>query len=76
MGSVGDSYDNALAESFFSGFKREAVDNEHFATKAEARAASFSWLTWYNTARLHSSLGNCPPVEFEERLFDRRPAAA
>ena len=37
MGTVGDSYDNAMAESFFAGFKREVIDGEHFATRADAR---------------------------------------
>ena len=68
MGTVGDSYDNAMAESFFSGFKREVIDGEHFATRAEARAQIFTWLNWYNRTRLHSSIGNCPPVEYEQHL--------
>jgi transposase InsO family protein len=68
MGTVGDSYDNAMAESFFSGFKREVIDGEHFATRAQARIQIFSWLNWYNRTRLHSSIGNCPPVEYEQHL--------
>ncbi len=69
MGSVGDSYDNAMAEAIWAGFKREAVDGEHFATKADARAAIFAWVVWYNTTRLHSSLGQRPPVEYEQSLL-------
>ena len=68
MGTVGDSYDNAMAESFFAGFKREAIDGEHYATRADARAAIFAWLNWYNQTRLHSSIGNCPPAEYEQHL--------
>ena len=68
MGTVGDSYDNAMAESFFSGFKREVIDGEHFATRADARKEIFSWLNWYNQARLHSSIGNTPPAEYEQQL--------
>jgi putative transposase len=66
MGTVGDSYDciNAMAESFFASLKRELVDDEHFATRAEARAAVFEWLIWYNADRLHSSLQYGPPVEY------------
>lgn len=71
MGTVGDSYDNAMAESFFSSFKREVVDGEHFATRAEARAEIFAWLNWYNTIRLHSSLDFCPPIEYEEHLAEQ-----
>lgn len=68
MGTVGDSYDNAMAESFFAGFKREVIDGEHFATRAEARNAIFTWLNWYNQTRLHSSIGNHPPAEYEQHL--------
>jgi transposase InsO family protein len=75
MGSVGDSYDNAMAESFFAGFKREAVDGEHFATKTEARAAVFEWTIWYNTTRLHSALDYRPPVEYERHLTEQLLAA-
>ena len=65
MGTVGDSYDNAMAESFFASFKREVVDGEHFATRAEARAEIFAWCVWYNSTRLHTSIGNRPPIEYE-----------
>jgi transposase InsO family protein len=75
MGTVGDSYDNAMAESFFGSFKREVVDGEHYATKAEARAAVFEWLAWYNGTRLHSALDHSPPIEFEEQLKSRSIAA-
>jgi len=75
MGSVGDSYDNAQAESVWSGFKREAIDGEHFATKAEARRAIFSWIVWYNSTRLHTSIGMRPPIEFERHLQEAALAA-
>jgi hypothetical protein len=65
MGSVGDSYDNAMAESFWSSLKRELVDDAHFHTKEEARRAIFEWIIWYNTERLHSSLDYKSPQEFE-----------
>jgi transposase InsO family protein len=68
MGTVGDSYDNAMAESFFSGFKREVIDGEHYTTRADARAEIFTWLNWYNQTRLHSSIGYCPPAEYEQQL--------
>lgn len=68
MGTIGDSYDNAKAESFFASFKRELVDHAHFATKAEARIAIFAWLAWYNQERLHTSLQMQPPVEYEHQL--------
>jgi hypothetical protein len=68
MGTVGDSYNNAMAESFFASLKRELVDDEHFATRAEARAAVFEWLIWYNNDRLHSALQYRPTVEYEQHL--------
>ena len=69
MGSVGDSYDNAMAESFWSSLKRELVDDAHFTTKEEARRAIFEWIIWYNNERLHSSLGYKSPREFEASLY-------
>jgi transposase InsO family protein len=75
MGTVGDSYDNAMAESFFASFKREVVDGEHFATRAEARAEIFAWCVWYNTTRLHTSIGNRPPIEYEAHLTNQQLAA-
>ncbi len=66
MGTVGDSYDNAMAESLWSSLKRELVDDTYFATKEEARLAIFEWMVWYNTERLHSSLDYMSPREYEE----------
>ena len=63
MGTVGDSYDNAMAESFWSSLKRELVDDAYFATKEDARLAIFEWVMWYNNERLHSSLGYASPQE-------------
>lgn len=74
MGTVGDSYDNAMAESFWSSLKRELVDDVHFATKEEARLAIFEWVIWYNNERLHSSLGYASPQEFEESWGNQEAA--
>jgi transposase InsO family protein len=57
MGTVGDSYDNAMAESFWASLKRELVDDAHYRTKEEAWTAIFEWLVWYRRERLHSSIG-------------------
>lgn len=65
MGSVGDSYDNAMAESLWASLKREATEYCHFTTQDEARQVVFQWLTWYNNSRLHSSIGYMPPAEFD-----------
>jgi putative transposase len=68
VGSRGDSYDNAMAESFWASLKRELVDWSHFATHAEARAAVFEWINWYNHERLHTSLQMQSPHDFEQTL--------
>ncbi|GAA1125726.1 IS3 family transposase [Kitasatospora arboriphila] len=66
MGRVGSSYDNALAESFWQGLKREAMQ-EAFATVRQAGPEIFQWLTYDNARRRHSSLGHLSPVEFEQQ---------
>ncbi|MFI1183613.1 IS3 family transposase [Streptomyces sp. NPDC020799] len=66
MGRVGSSYDNALAESFWQGLKREAIPGV-FATVSQARLEIFQWLTYYNARRRHSSLGYLSPIEFERQ---------
>lgn len=69
MGSVGDCFDNAMAESFFASLECELLDRNHFLTRDEARAAVFAWIEgWYNPHRRHSSLGYLSPHEFERRF--------
>lgn len=66
MGSVGDAYDNAMAESFFSTLEAELLSRRQFASQAEARMACFSYVEgWYNPVRLHSSLGYRSPMAYE-----------
>lgn len=66
-GRTGVCWDNAVAESFWESLKRECIQGRIFATRAEARRAIFKWINWYNTARLHTSLDDLPPVEWEQR---------
>jgi hypothetical protein len=69
MGSVGDAYDNAMAESFFASLECEVLDRNHFRTREEARTAVFSWIEgWYNPHRRHSSLGYLSPKQFEREF--------
>ncbi len=69
MGSVGDAYHNALAESFFSSLECEVLDRNHFRTREEARTAVFSWIEgWYNPHRRHSSLEYLSPEQFEQEF--------
>ena len=68
MGSVGDAYDNAMAESFFATLERELLNRRRFQTQVEARLAVFEWLEgWYNPHRRHSSLGYLSPINYERR---------
>lgn len=68
MGTVGDAYDNAMAESFFASLECELLDRRAFKTKTEARLALFTWIEgWYNPRRRHSALGYLSPMNFEEK---------
>lgn len=68
MGSVGDCFDNAMAESFFATLECELLMRSRFKTVAEAQRAVFSFIEgWYNPRRRHSALGYLSPAEFERR---------
>ena len=68
MGTVGDAYDNAMAESFFASLECELIDRRVWQTKKQARLAIFTWIeSWYNPRRRHSGLGQISPIEFERR---------
>ena len=67
MGSVGDAYDNAMAESFFSTLECELLARRRFRSQAEARMACFSYIEGlYNPLRRHSPLGYRSPVVHEQ----------
>jgi putative transposase len=66
MGSVGDAYDNAMAESFFASLECELINRHSWPTKRDARLAVFTWIEgWYNLRRRHSALNYQSPVKFE-----------
>jgi putative transposase len=68
MGSVGDCFDNAMAESFFATLECELIDRRSFKTQAEARMAIFEFIEgWYNPHRRHSSLGQQSPLNYERK---------
>ncbi|MEX2151089.1 MAG: IS3 family transposase, partial [Steroidobacteraceae bacterium] len=70
MGTVGDAYDNAMAESVFASLEKELLKHRRFKSKAEARMALFEWIEgWYNPHRRHSSIGRLSPNNFERRLL-------
>ena len=69
MSRKGNCYDNAFIESFWSTLKYELVYHHRFATRAEARTAIFDYIeTFYNRTRLHSSLANLSPINYEAKL--------
>lgn len=75
IGSIGDAYDNALAESTIGLFKNEAIrDGSPFRTGPlrtidDVEWVTAGWVDWYNNRRLHSTLGNIPPEEYESAYY-------
>ena len=65
VGSVGDAYDNALAESFVDSYKTELIADRVWCSRAQVEIATVEYVGWFNHDRLHESLGDIPPVEFE-----------
>ncbi len=69
-GSVGDAYDNAMAEAFFATLECELLDRRSFRSQAEARIAVFHFIKgFYNPTRRHSALGYLSPIEYEARAM-------
>ena len=66
IGSVGDAFDNALAESFVDSFKTELIRDRVWKTISQLELAIVEYVAWFNTERLHTSLGGVPPAEYEE----------
>lgn len=75
IGSIGDAYDNALAESTIGLFKNEAIRDDSPFRNGPLRVVgdvewvTAEWVDWYNSRRLHSTLGNVPPDEFEATYY-------
>ena len=66
IGTVGDAYDNALAESFVDSYKTELIADRVWRSQTQVEFATVEWVAWFNHDRLHESLGDIPPVEFEQ----------
>ena len=75
IGSVGDAYDNAMAESFVDSFKTELIADRVWRTRSQLELAIVAYVAWFNHHRLHSALGDIPPAE-HELLHEFRYAAA
>jgi putative transposase len=66
MGSVGDAFDNAVAESFFGTLQLELLDRQHWQSRHQLAAAIFEWIEcFYNPQRRHSSVGMLSPIDYE-----------
>jgi putative transposase len=65
IGSVGDAYDNSMAESFVDSFKTELIRDRVWRTRTQLELAIVEYVGWFNNDRLHESLGDLPPAEFE-----------
>ena len=74
MGRVGDSLDNAVAESFFATLKREL--GGRWASVEQARLAVSSWIAFYNHRRRHSAIGYHSPIGYERITAQQQPDAA
>ncbi len=71
VGSVGDSYDNALAESIIGLFKTEVINFlGPWKSMSQVEWETLKWVDWYNTERLHSAIGYVTPQEAEEAFYD------
>ena len=70
MGSVGDSYDNALAETIIGLYKAELIHRRSPWRSLDAvEYATLEWVDWFNHRRLLEPIGNIPPAELEERYY-------
>jgi putative transposase len=70
IGTVGDALDNALAESYVDSYKTELIADRVWRSQAQVELATVAWVAWFNHDRLHSSLGDIPPVEYERLHAD------
>jgi putative transposase len=76
VGSKGDSYDNALAESVNSLYKAELIGPGAWGSVAEVELATAAWVHWWNHRRLHSACDHRPPVEYEAAWAAARSLAS
>ena len=77
VGSIGDSYDNALAESVIGLYKTELIRRRGPWRHIEAvEFATLEWIDWFNNRRLLEPIGNIPPVEFEAAYYQHQDAPA
>ena len=77
VGSVGDSYDNALAETIFGLFKTEVIRKSGpWRNLEEVEFATLEWVDLFNNRRLFEPIGNIPPVELEQLYYEHQESQA
>jgi transposase InsO family protein len=77
VGSVGDSYDNALAETIIGLYKTEVIHHSGpWRNVDHVEFETLDWVDWFNTRRLLEPIGNIPPIEFEELYWQRQEIPA
>ena len=74
VGSVGDAYDNALAESFVDSFKTELIADRVWRSRCMLELADVEYIGWFNHTHLHQALGDLAPAEFEARALRAQAA--
>lgn len=72
-GTVGDSYDNALAENVNGSYKNELIHRRSWTDVVDVEIATFEWVSWWNESRLHQSLGYRTPTEVEAEFWTGNP---
>ena len=77
VGSRGDSYDNALAETVICLYKTEVIEHEGpWNGPADVEVATLDWVHWFNHHRLLEPIGDMPPAEFEQAYYQHSQAIA
>jgi len=71
VGSTGDAYDNAMAESFVDSFKTELIADRVWRTRSQLELAIVEYISWFNDSRLHENLDDRPPSEIEELYAEK-----
>ena len=71
VGSVGDSYDNALAETINGLYKAEVIHRRSWQSREAVELATLEWVDWFNHRRLLEPIGNIPPAEAEANYYQQ-----
>jgi len=69
VGSTGDCFDNAMAESLVDTYKTELIADRVWRSATEVELGTLGWVGWYNNVRLHGELGDIPPIEYEQNAL-------